>query len=177
MEPLRLAYTGGLADARHNASKESGGKNIRRWPGADENKKGGRRRRRGKNEWLADGMRLERTAKRLEIGCLGHRSLWLHRRHAVTVLQGRVVIEQKVLSRRDSSKRRPAVNRPATSSCIPSTNLETTDSLRLTPPVTFVLILHRTSESDLPIIRCAKNIAAPQFPLVRTQHMTSSRTR
>lgn len=32
MEPLRLAYTGGLADARHNANKESGGKNIRRWP-------------------------------------------------------------------------------------------------------------------------------------------------
>lgn len=74
MEPLRLAYTGGLADARHNANKESGEKNIRRWPGADENKKGGRRRRRGKNEWLDDGMMLERTAKRLELGALvnGH---------------------------------------------------------------------------------------------------------
>ena len=92
MEPLRLAYTGGLADARHNANKESGGKNIRRWPGADETKKGGGRRRRGKNEWLDDGMMLERTAKRLEFGCLGQQSLWLHRRHAVTVLQG-VVIE------------------------------------------------------------------------------------
>jgi len=55
MEPPRLAYTGGLADARHNANKESGGKNIRKWPNADENKNGGRRRRRGKMNGLTMG--------------------------------------------------------------------------------------------------------------------------
>ena len=124
MEPLRLAYTGGLADARHNANKESGGKNIGRWPGADENKKGGRRRRRGKNEWLDDGMMLERTAKRLEFGCLGQRSLWLHRRHAVTVLQGVVIeLELFLLAETHREDVQPRIELLFTSSCIPSTSL------------------------------------------------------